>query len=423
MVMPRDFVGLSYESTQLYNPHFFSATNRALVAAFRELNPAGVLRLGGNLSDYSRWHSDAGDFLTPQATAAIEHGKTCWEWKLTDEAVRKNRDGAITPAALHHLKTFLDVTGWKAIYGLNFGSGGIARAKDEAAHVSRILGNRLLALQFGNEVDFYGGNPFFRNKDYTFPTYLEEFKAFGAAVHEVAPGAPIAGPDTAISMEWVRQLRGAQGLDLAFLSSHYYAMGPASDPTMNAERLLSAPPKLEEQRAVFDAMVKDGSVAFRVTEANSCFGGGKLGVSDGSASALWAADYLLQTAAAGYAAVNLHGGGDGIYTPIETVTGNVIKRPLYYGMQFANLFAGCVVTAITPSHSLTGYVGHGGETLILALVNKGNESVPVPITAPGIPTVPPRRTIQMGTPLPVQLAPINGIPRKLPPRSAVAAIW
>lgn len=419
--MPRDFVGLSYESTQLYNPQFFSAANASLVAAFRDMTPAGVLRLGGNLSDYSRWMSEAGDFLTPQAAAAIDHGKSYWEWKLTDQAVRGHRDGAITPEALRNLKGFLDACGWKAVYGLNFGSGSIARARDEAANVSRILGNRLLALQFGNEVDFYGGNPFFRSKDYALPAYIAEFKAFAAAVREAAPGAAIAGPDTAVNMEWVRALHDALGRELAFLSSHYYAMGPASDPAMNADHLLSAQQRLVEQRATFDALTKGGGISFRVTEANSCFGGGKPGVSDGPVSALWGADYLLQMAAVGYAGVNLHGGGDGLYTPLETVTGAVIKRPLYYGMQFANLFAGSSVMAFAPSRGVSGYIGHRGKTVTIAICNKSLEGVPSSL--PARPSGRPRQVLLLGAPGMAPLIIVPNIPSTIPPRSAIAAIW
>ena len=126
--MPLDFSGLSFESPQLYNPSYFSK-NISLVAAFKRLSPRGVLRFGGNLSDVARWKSDAGDFMTPKLAAAIEHGKTYREWKLTDPRVREDRGGAITPKAIRALRGFLDATGWKAIYGFNFGSGSPERAR------------------------------------------------------------------------------------------------------------------------------------------------------------------------------------------------------------------------------------------------------------------------------------------------------
>jgi hypothetical protein len=57
--MPGNYLGLSYESSQLTDPAFFSAENTALVRAFRDLTPNVVLRLGGKLSDVTLWKGSA----------------------------------------------------------------------------------------------------------------------------------------------------------------------------------------------------------------------------------------------------------------------------------------------------------------------------------------------------------------------------
>ena len=44
--IPLDFTGLAYESAQLANPAFFSASNQQLIELFRGLSPNGNLRLG-----------------------------------------------------------------------------------------------------------------------------------------------------------------------------------------------------------------------------------------------------------------------------------------------------------------------------------------------------------------------------------------
>jgi len=54
VVVPKNFIGLSYETQQLHDPEFFSPSNRGLVSAFREIAPCGVLRLGGNTSSLSK---------------------------------------------------------------------------------------------------------------------------------------------------------------------------------------------------------------------------------------------------------------------------------------------------------------------------------------------------------------------------------
>ena len=379
-VMPQDFNGLSYENTQLYNPAFFSPKNTALVAAFRGLSKAGVLRLGGSLSNSCRWKSEAGTFETAAQTAIIEEGRVKkWEWKLCDPTVK--RDGAITPAALSALRGFCDATGWRLIYGLDCTGGGPERARDEAAHVVAALGDKLLAFQVGNEADFlpqYKRSP--TDKVGAFDIYYRDYLAFVAAVHQAAPGAPFAGPDTAVAMDWVDEFGKREGKKAVFLSSHLYDMGPGNDPSQNAELLLSGKSRLPNQIAEAAAAMKNSGVPFRMTEVNSCYRGGRPGVSDAYASALWCADMMLKRAAVGWAGVNLHGGGDGIYTPIESAAdGSTKLRPLYYGMQFAELFAGAEMMgcAIDTTANVTAYAARKGTRKLLAIINKSAEPVAI----------------------------------------------
>jgi hypothetical protein len=398
--MPPDFNGLSYESTQLYNPDYFAASNTALVKTFRALSKNGVLRLGGSLSDVSRWKSEAGDLASPEDAAGIEKGKTeRWEWKLTDPKVRDHRDGAITPASLAKLRGFCDATGWRVIYGFNLRSGSPARARDEGAHVARALGDKLLAFQVGNESDLFGLYRKGDAKTGDVEMYRAAYDAFVKAVRQAVPHAPFAGPDTASNMAWTDVFAKTYGKELVFLSSHLYAMGPGTDPTQNAELLLSGKSRLGEQiRQAKQATGDAGGVPFRLTEVNSCFRGGRPGVSDAFASALWAADMMLKTAAAGYAGVNLHGGGDGYYTPIAvTPDGGVELRPLYFGMQFAESFAGAqfVDCEAASSANVTAFAARRGKEKLLALINKGGDGVEIAqkwlkprkalrLTAPGI---------------------------------------
>jgi hypothetical protein len=249
------------------------------------------------------------------------------------------------------------------------------------------MGDRLIAFQVGNEADFFAGNPWFRTRAYNYDEYLAGYKSFVAAVRARVPNAPFAGPDTANNMTWVDKFATTQGRDVTFLSSHYYAMGPAKDPTKNAALLLAHSPGLDKQieqahKAVADA--HNVGIGFRVTEGNSCYGGGKPDVSDAFASSLWGADYMLTVAQAGYLGVNLHGGGDGIYTPIA-VGDNLSAelRPLYFGMQFAQQFAGCDLfeCKLDTSANLTAYAGvnESTKTRKLALINKSDTPIHVSI--------------------------------------------
>lgn len=65
LLIPADFTGLSYESAQLAYPPFFSGDNTALVAFCRTLGKQGILRIGGNTSEFTHWteHEDPARFL------------------------------------------------------------------------------------------------------------------------------------------------------------------------------------------------------------------------------------------------------------------------------------------------------------------------------------------------------------------------
>ena len=105
-------------------------------------------------------------------------------------------------------------------------------------HVATMLGEKLIAFQVGNEAEFYGGNPFFREKTYDFEECSSGYRSFVDAVREAVPHAPFAGPDAPTSIDSVELYAKRSGGDAVMLSSHYYAMGPAEDPAMNAARLL-----------------------------------------------------------------------------------------------------------------------------------------------------------------------------------------
>jgi hypothetical protein len=148
------------------------------------------------------------------------------------------------------------------------------------------------------------------------------------------PEAPFAGPDTAFNNDWLVPFAKAFRSDVKFVSSHYYAEGPPSDPSMDIPRLLRPDPKLEREFAGLEQVTKETGLPFRLAETNSCYGGGKEDVSDTFASALWGVDYMFRIAQAGGIGVNFHGGGYGWYTPIAGARAKGFEaRPLYYGMK------------------------------------------------------------------------------------------
>jgi hypothetical protein len=141
--MPIDFVGLSYEVQQLVDPGFFSAQNSGLIREFKALSSIGVLRLGGNTSEFAYWKPkpDSPEPKHPPVREVVGEPKA--------------RYYAVTPDAVRNLGEFLQATGWNCIYGIGMGTNTPARAAEEAVFVTETLGDHLQYFQIGNEPDLF----------------------------------------------------------------------------------------------------------------------------------------------------------------------------------------------------------------------------------------------------------------------------
>jgi hypothetical protein len=358
-VVPRDFVGLSYETQQLSDPGFFSAANSGLVAQFRALAPHGALRLGGNTSDYGFWKPTPTSAPPPRAKR---------EFKVGDPP--PDLSYAVTPAAIHNLRAFLDSTGWSCLYGINLGNSTPALAAAEAEYVAGTLGRKLDYFQIGNEADRFGTT--IRDpRTWSVDTYLDEWGSFANAILGRVPDARFGMPDIASNARWFARIGDRLATDpirahIACLTHHYYFTGPPDNPKATIDALLHPDPHVTQVASVVRAAASKLSTAWRMTEGNTCYRGGKPGLSDVFAAALWAADYMLLLASLGYAGVNLHGGdgrmiaiglggtlpGDALvhddpashphpyYTPIAHIGSRYVAEPVSYGMRFAQRFAG-----------------------------------------------------------------------------------
>lgn len=375
--MAENFTGLSWESAQLADPTFFSAKNAELVAQVKNLGPKGQLRFGGSLSDYTAWWDPTVTPERPAMTPAIAEGQKRFEWILTTPSVSKDKYAVITPESIRELRTFCDATGWSVMYGLNLGTGTPESAGAEGACVIRELGRWLDAFAVGNEADAFAGHK--RPKTWGFDDYWKEFAGFEQAVRAKAPGAPFTGSDCA-HVPWLDLFAERAGKDPVLLSSHYYHMGYAGDPGIDATMLLKTNDKLQQRIDAGRKATAVAGVPYRLTEVGSCARGGQPGASDAFASALWVVWVMLEAARAGIVGVNLHGGGlAGVYSPIvgDQRVG-FTARPITYGMRFANRFAGA--TFVRSEFNGDGvnayaYAARKDRTLLLAVVNKGGKTV------------------------------------------------
>lgn len=372
-----DFMGLSYESGQLAYPDFFSAQNSVLVELFRSLSPSGVLRLGGNLSEFTIW-SETEPTTAPEAGGLVG----------PDPGHRAPRTFTITPHSIRNLQEFLQATGWRCIYGLNLGGGTVEQAVAEGAFVARTLGSKLICVQFGNEPDL------FKHRDradahWTYQEYLAKWKVFRAAFHEKLPRVAVAGPDTAANQEWVKQFVNDTPKEIVLVTSHYYPLGPPTDPNMTIDRLLHPGAHYDHACGKAIETAKAAGLPFRMAEGNSCYNAGKPGVSDTFASALWAGDFCLQLASSGCVGVNLHSGAYGYYSPIVgSAPQGFAARPEYYGLMLAQQFAGLELrrAKLTSEHAnVTAYAAGGNKGLRLAAIfNKDAQEAVVDLSGLGV---------------------------------------
>lgn len=360
-----DFTGLSYESAQLGDPTFFSPDNAELAGLVRRLGRRGVLRIGGNTSEYCYWtpKPTAADIASSAAPVNPSMGKK-------PDAVRK-----ITPQAIKNLRKFIDATGWTLIYGLNMGTGRPEAAAEEAAYVMKLLGPKLVAFQLCNEPDLFYRNGI-RKAGYDFADFAKEWRRFFEAIRARVPNAPFAGPDTAYNDTWLAPFAREFKSDVKFVSQHYYAEGPPTDPRMTIARLLRPNLSLEKELAGMQKTHRETGLPFRMTETNSCYQGGKRGVSNTFASALWGMELMYQLAASGSLGINFHGGGFGQYTPIAGARQEGFEaRPIYYGMLlFAEAGAGQLVkntlSEPQPEDTVVAYSLKTGSGLKTVVLNK-----------------------------------------------------
>ena len=400
--MPIDFVGLSYEVQQLADPSFFSAQNSGLIREFKAISSTGVLRLGGNTSEFAYWKAKP-DSPEPEHPQVRE---------VTGEP--KARYYAVTVEAVRNLAEFLQATGWTCVYGIGMGTNTPARAAEEAVFVAETLGDRLQYFQIGNEADLFDRH--LRDpKTWSARTYLQEWLALARAIAARVPAAKFGLPDVASNLSWLTEIADQWTSIQApprvtTLTHHYYFGGPATNPEVIIPNLLKPATlqKVQNTASIATAAARKIGARVRMTEGNTCYRGGKPGVSDVFAAALWSADYSLLLATNDYSGVNLHGGtgksvansvggslpGDALleakgetpeqiaahphpfYTPIGTFGSEYRMEPVAYGLMFAGSFSGGTLLKTEFSTKLqaagfnaTAYAARlaGGQTSVIIL--------------------------------------------------------
>jgi hypothetical protein len=287
-----------------------------------------VLRIGGDSADHSFWSPK------PRRMPA---------WAF-----------AVTPTFLHRLRSLVRRDHVRLIVDLNLVTDSPLTAATwaRAAETSLPRGS-IVGFEVGNEPDIYN-RPYWvatvsrsplearpLPPDLTPDSYVDDFKAYAQVLGEGAPDVPLIGPAVAhpvAGLDWIRTLIGDERPELGEVSGHLYPYSACVRPWSHAyptiARVLSrqASAGLAKHVAAAVAVAHDAGLPFRLTELNSVTCGGKAGVSDTFATALWAPDALFTLMRAGVNGVNLHVRPDAINAAFSVTRRGLDAHPLLYGL-------------------------------------------------------------------------------------------
>ena len=314
--VPQQFLGMSFEMSALAQMARYSDRGN-LAAMLRSLGP-GVLRFGGVSADTRIAWTDS---RTPRPG---------WAPNVVDVD------------DLRALAGLASASGWHIVLTVGIVHYEPVAAAREVAAAKGALGEWLSAIEIGNEPNSYAQH-LMRAEPWSYSTYAEEVGAYRSAIEAAAPGIPVYGPDVSGSSAFETWGPGEAATEHpALLTGHHYPLGCEQQPPPSITRLLSPNIRAKEVGSMrrYVAISRAAGLRFRLDETNSVSCGGKSGISDTFASALWAAGFLPQVMAAGAVGVNMHGNPANCkgYSPVcaagpyELSIGQLTAQPEFYAL-------------------------------------------------------------------------------------------
>jgi hypothetical protein len=301
--IPDEFSGLSFETRALVKDETISPDNTALLNMMKLLGP-GILRIGGNSVENS----------------VFSPGKRS----------KKTGQDTITTDDIDRAFAFAHKLGWRVIFGVNLGKYDPVLSAKEVQYTWKYK-SQIHSFEIGNEPNHFTSHQT-RDSSWGYSNFVTEFEAYTKAIRELVPEAPVSGPVTASKYEpWLVDFAKDEGKNICMLSHHHYPMGPdnATVDKMLSKKLMGTITTLFKNMV---AVGKAHDLPFRLAECNSVYRGGKEGVSNTFASALWGADFMFSLAQSGAVGLNVHTGATNPYTPISFGKGVFTAKPLFYGM-------------------------------------------------------------------------------------------
>jgi hypothetical protein len=327
--IPRSFLGLS---TEYWALPVFEQKMAAFERVLSLLSVPGdgplVLRVGGDSADHAFW--------TPRHR------------RMPDWAF------ALTPSWLQRTATLVAQSGIRLILDLNLVTDSPAAAGSWArAAVAGLPRHSIAGLEVGNEPDIYS-RLFWRAAislrsaagealppDITPAGYTRDFRTYARVLDRAAPAVPVAGPALANPVShagWFPALIRGAGRSLSVVTAHRYPYSACAlrdwttFPTVGRILSQAASAGIANPLARSVKLAHHHRLPFRLTELNSVTCGGRPGVSNTFATALWAPDALFSLLRVRADGVNLHVRADAINAPFAPSRRGLVARPLLYGL-------------------------------------------------------------------------------------------
>lgn len=322
--VPQRFLGLSFELSRLGQIARY-ADHGDFVAMLRSLGP-GVLRFGGASADTRVAWTDA---VTP---------RPAWASSTLDAGELRN------------LRRLAAKSHWRILLTIGLAHYDPRAAAREAVAAQAALGHWLAGIEVGNEPDTYAQHGL-RSAPWTFSRYDAQLTAYRRAINKAAPELDLVGPDVSGSHVFVSWGRAEAIHERpSLLTGHHYPLGCHSTPGPTIAGLLSPPIRKAEDASLhrYMSVSHKGSIDFRLDETNTVSCGGKAGISDTFASALWATDYIAHAMLAGVWGINLQGNPANCrgYTPVcvssvrPPAEGALIAQPEWYALLLSKALIG-----------------------------------------------------------------------------------
>ncbi len=323
--VPRSFLGLS---TEYWTVPIWTRHLSLLGHVLASITPNGpmVLRIGGSSADQTFFAS----------------GQEPPEWVFET-----------SPAWLRQVRRIVTRFGVRVVLDLNMvtATPQIAVRWARAAQAALPTGS-VIGFEIGNEGDIYshtawqeltGGTIAARAlpQTMTAPGYAASYRVYAAALAQVAQGVPLLGPalsDPGAHPTWISRLLAGPHPGLGAITVHRYPLSACALPGWKVfptiARVLSDRATAGMAASIRSSVraARAGGLPLRLTEINSVTCGGRRGVSNTFATALWAPDALFELLRAGAASAAVHVRANAINMAFSLTRHGLIAHPLLYGM-------------------------------------------------------------------------------------------